>query len=537
MKTLLLFLCVLVSVRIFGQPQSAASGERVQLITDRTLYVSGENLQFAAALLKGNDTLKSKVLYAEIVSPDGTRVCGAKFPIEGGFAQGKLLIPQELISGTYYCRAYTRAMRNEGPAVYPYNRIKIVNPTRKEVQSGTLVENNPLDSLMIDEKAFDIQLNKRSYAPGDTMRLSVKARNGKSFTLLGVSLIPENTAARQEKVVPIIPGHENARYFPDTRGISISGKVLDPRNRQPLPGVRVYLSILGSQKDFMAIRTDSLGIFNFSLPPFTGNHDLFICSENRQGNPPLIYIDNDFCTQAVSLPAPVFTLDEKEREAALKLAVNLQLQSLFGPDSLIAEVLPQGAPFYGKPDDVIYLDQYVQLPEMEEYFNELPTRVKVRKRYGHPYFKLTGTESGLDIYEPLVLVDWVAVDDPVKVLAINPRQVERIEVITKPYVKGEQTFGGIISILSKQGDFAGMDLPSSGLFLNYQFFEKPAEPQPVPQSKNMPDARNTLFFKGVKGGKFIIEDVVFPKEVRGNILKVLGFEEGGEIMVTEAELQ
>lgn len=525
MKTTLLFIFVLLSALLSGQNPSLITGERVQLITDRSLYVSGENIRFVAALIQGGEVSESRVLYAELITPDGSRVYGAKFPITNGIAEGSLPIPPELISGTYYCRAYTRVMRNEGPGVYAYTSLKVVNPIRREVQPGSLQgEILMADSMITDENAFEVRLDRRSYSPGDTLHFSAKQRNDGGYTLLAVSVLPENTELSHFTPQPEVSGQDHSAYYPDTRGISISGKVVDPGSKKVLVGVRVYLSILGSQKDFMAIRTDSMGVFNFSLPPFTGNQDLFICSENRQGNPLLIYIDNDFCTRELSLPSPVFSLNEKEAAAALKLAVNLQLQNLFAGDTLVEKPFLESAPFYGRPEDVIFLDQFVQLPEMEEYFNELPTKVKVRKRDGHPYFKLTGTGSGLDVYEPLVLVDWVAVDDPERVLAINPRQVERIELIMQPYVKGEETFGGIISILSKKGDFAGMDLPSSGLFLNYRFFEKPSTIEKISIDNNLPDARNTLYFKGVKGNEAINGSIILPKEsgVFDLILKGLG---------------
>ena len=42
------------------------------------------------------------------------------------------------------------------------------------------------------------------------------------------------------------------------------------------------------------------------------------------------------------------------------------------------------------------LINYVQLPTLEEYFNELPTLAKVRKRQGEKYFKILGAQTRTD---------------------------------------------------------------------------------------------------------------------------------------------
>ena len=122
--------------------------------------------------------------------------------------------------------------------------------------------------------------------------------------------------------------------------------------------------------------------------------------------------------------------------------------------------------------------------------------VKVKKRKGEKYFKVFGTQSALDVFDPLVLIDHVAVDDPEKILKVLPQNVARIEIVNEPYVKGSQTYGGIISIISKRGDFAGIDLPSSGIFINYRFLDDNSMCGAFKPAVNQyPDTRNTLFWQ------------------------------------------
>ncbi len=79
---------------------------------------------------------------------------------------------------------------------------------------------------------------------------------------------------------------------------------------------------------------------------------------------------------------------------------------------------------------------------------------------------LTDQPGHLEIYPPLVMIDGVAIFDIEAVLAVSPRLIERIEIVNAPYIRGNVTFGGIISLISKNNDLGYIDLPSSGLKLD-----------------------------------------------------------------------
>jgi len=89
----------------------------------------------------------------------------------------------------------------------------------------------------------------------------------------------------------------------------------------------------------------------------------------------------------------------------------------------------------------------------------------------------------------------VAITDYKKVLSISPKKISHIDIITAPYVKGNMIYGGIISIFSKNGDYGGINLPESGIFLNYNFFSENSNSINGDYiSINKPDIRNTLLW-------------------------------------------
>jgi len=518
---------------VFGQANNNPPSEKVGLVTDRTLYIAGEQVQFSALVSSELQTGESKVLYAEIITPDGKRKVGNKFSINKSFSNGCLLIPEEILTGVYYIRAYTKYMRNAGPESYAYVAIKIVNPLSNEILTNsdvTTSNNEFIEESDGKEDAFNVSMAKNEYGAGENVSVTLSINNSSgSFMvpqILNVAVVPEASSKvflrKQQSRDPDVGFRRNLTqstedtlvgfrrnpttgdhpvqtmdFYPESRGVSITGQLKDGTNGNPVAGGRVNLSIIGQGRDFEAMQTDSTGHYYFSLPDYTGYRDIFLCAEKDSLTKPILLVDNDFCSIPVHLPSPEFKLSLEERTAALNMAHNIRLTKYFNSDTLPCGNQHESTTnaFYGKPSTVLVFDQYVQLPTLEEYFNELPSAVRVRKQNGHKYFKVIGDRAEMNFFNPLVMVDWVAVNNPEKILAASPANIARIEVITVPYVKGNITYGGIVSIISKKGDFAGIDLPASGIFFNYLFLADSCHCRVREvESPELPDSRNTLYW-------------------------------------------
>ncbi len=481
--------------------------EKMSLQTDRSLYISGEKILFVSSLLfqdAPNPIEASKILYCELISPEGAKLAAGKFLFVNGSCSESLTIPSDLITGIYYLRVYTKVMRNEGPRAYTYAQLKIVNPGRPDVMNPGLSvpqagKPEPDSPNVETEKLFSIHTDKDSYLTRQKATAIVESTGaGKGWPgNFSLSVVPDSTCFLNPGFKPETKKESGKQqYYPEIQGISISGRLIDKQSGTALPLTRINLSILG-EKDFMAVQTDTAGYFFFSLPDLTGNRDLFLCAEFKPGLKPSIRIDNDYCPLEIRMPASSFSLSEAERKAAFNLAVNTEVESIFRNDTVqpadTAAVADR--PFYGKPSQTLMIDHYVQLPTLEEYFNELPGVVRVRQQQGKPYFKFSGLQPEMNIYDPLVLIDWVAVDDMEKVMSISPQSVNRIELVNAPYIKGNFIYGGIVSIISRRGDFAGIDLPSSGVFINYKFLTPSSHSVSIQDyAVSQPDARNTLYW-------------------------------------------
>ncbi len=459
--------------------------EKVHLFTDRTLYISGESLYFEAVLENAHD--QSKTLYIELILPDGTSLLSEKQLIAQKRSSGQLQIPEDILSGVYYIKAYTKYMRNYGAKSFFYLPIKIVNPYSSEFLSGN---DAPLfDSIKSNTfLAIDKKTNN-----SDAFHIVLDPKEWAAFEEVFISVVPAYSFQQAHIITPKYSTTLN-QFFPETRGLSLSGILVDSMSNQPLAFKDITLSII-DQKNFIPRLTDAKGRFYFALPDLTGNHDLFISTKKEDNVHPKILVDKDYDSERISLPNPTFRLSENERKTALDLAQSLQITQNYYTHNTINQLDTFLIPFYGKANNVLHLDKYIALETLEEYFTELPGLISIKSQKKRKYFNISSPLRDMSIYNPLVLMDMVAVEDYDRILAVSPYGIEKVDIVPQPYVYGNFIYGGIISLRSRKGDFGGISLPKTGLFFNYDFYQAKTELKKLNTINETPDSRNTLFSK------------------------------------------
>ncbi len=200
---LVLFTLILVCSGLKSQDLFVnAAGERIQVCTDRTMYVSGEKVVFSAVIFNVKDQFAeefSRTLYCELITPDGHKISGGKYLLQNSSGQGCLTIPEETISGIYFLKFYTRFMRNISTDEYKYIMLKIINPYKTEVLSGNdtvdttdLAGNNTV--VHEGDQSLNILSGKKTFSPREEIRLNIRGNTGKGLPArLCLSVIPEST--------------------------------------------------------------------------------------------------------------------------------------------------------------------------------------------------------------------------------------------------------------------------------------------------------------------------------------------------------
>ncbi len=493
----------------------AGSGERIRLFTDRSLYCVNENIFFSAGYSCGSEVDSitwSRVLYVELMKWNGVKIAHLKLKLDKSGASGSLRIPEDLLSGNYYLRAYTKWMRNFSVYDYEYRLIKIINPFDGGIDAGPAdVPDSPGSTVNPSRSKKRIQevhcsINKSWFQPREKaeveITLEVDTVLCHDYCISVVKTGTIDTSYRCPNFAAQTSGikEEQIEFLPEIQGITISGKVLDKTLNTPKNKFLVSLSEPANGEFFSVYQTRNKGRFIFSLPDMVGKYDFFIQSEVSDTGLSEFLIDNDFCNRPVLLTYVEFNLNDQEKHLIQEIIVNMQLNEKFFslPDTTKNRQahLHQPVSFYGSRKHTYYTQKYIELPNVEEFFNEIVLEAKAVSDQGKHQLKITGS-TGFSNYPALVLLDNIQVHNDDRLLKLPLDKIERVDAIESGYNVANMKFSGLLSIYSKNRDFAGIELNKNGMFFAFNGFSSENSPCNFPgnpSDKRVPFRPNLLYW-------------------------------------------
>ena len=474
------------------------------IITDRDVYCVNEYIRFRVWNRTDNSITQvnwSNVLYVELITPSGVPVVRKKFNYKNDGTNGIIYIPSETLTGNYYLKIYTKWMRNFSPETYCYKLITIINSSCKALllPSKTICNLNYLFQAQDFSDDIAIQTNKTHYSKRE--RVEVKLELSPSEIQRDAAI----TVAKKKyynhtnfKLEHTMGSGFNLELLPETRKLSLSGNLISQKDSTPMPHHRVNLTIFKSTPEILSTVSQKDGSFYFDLSELYGEYETFISiGSGYKKHMPIIQIDNDYSTEEISLPyIPLDTFQQRQIDFN-ELSLNAQIQYLYKNENISSAVSKAGSNtiFYGEPDLIIEFDRFIDLPTLEDYFHELVNYVAIRIVDGEKQFKILGKQANIKLNDPLIMVDMVAISDIEEILKISPRLIARIEVINESYQRGSLIYGGIISIISKSGNIAGINLPSTGRFFEFSMYDDQVLKSRIEHAnKRIPDTRNCLYW-------------------------------------------
>jgi hypothetical protein len=515
---ILILLCPVILVGLSQDPDELSfyqikkpwdPGEKISIETDRQFYCINEKIYIKADYkFKNQDEGRSwsNVLYVELIRWNGEKIAQAKYKLNDGGASGCLLIPGTVLSGNYYLRAYTRWMRNYEAEEYAYKVIKILNPHVINIDEGEINESIE-EAINLKPVSGDTYnriecfTDKNSYRQRDKIELTLLLHNmelydpGFCISVARTGSIDTNNYHYQISGEGP-PDEDTLRYLPEIRGISISGKIIDAGSRDPIPNAVVNLSIPQDFRYYSTYCTRSNGMFYFTLPEFYGNYDFYIDAITDTVEKAEILIDNDYCNRSIQLEYIPFALDEDEKKVARDMVINMQLATMYYDSSKNDIADSTILPFYGSPRKVYETKEYIKLPNLEEFLFEIVQEVQVIHRKGQTFLKMYGYSEYRNI-DPLILIDNIPVMNGSDFLNIPLGKIERVELIDRLYIAANKKFFGLISISTKNKDFAGIKLNENSLFFSYGLFSDDSYYAPDHSSDinaRSADRRNLLYW-------------------------------------------
>ncbi|MFC5411316.1 hypothetical protein ACFPMF_18485 [Larkinella bovis] len=291
-------------------------------------------------------------------------------------------------------------------------------------------------------------------------------------------------------------------YVPEVNGHFIRGKVVHGETGQPGQNMGAYLTVPGKHILLYGSRSDHDGRVQFEMKAFYGPKDI-VALLNPKDSIYRLEFQNPFLERFSATRLPVFDFSPAQKETLVARSVPMQAQNAYYRENLVRYQYPKvdSIPFYGKPDEQYRLDDFTRFPVMEEVFREYVPGVMARKnRDGYRIRLLDTPHKEFFADNPLVLLDGLPIFNMDKVMTIDPRKVQRLEVVTRKYIVGPLVFDGIISFTSYKGDLAGYRPDAKALLADYEGLQIPrdfyAPRYETAQQANsrLPDLRTLLYW-------------------------------------------
>lgn len=315
-------------------------------------------------------------------------------------------------------------------------------PREKVTLSLKLIDSVDLASLSVSTRILDNQISTNRFSDG------IDLTQSDEFIDFQMLTSPASIAASDMRINDL-----DKLHIPEIRGMLISGSATAPSGI-PLGNEFIYLSVPATDYLFLASRTDSSGNFFFTTNKIKDDADvIFQLSPHLQSNYRL-HIEDPFIAKYEKFVPSRISLDTSWAELIEKRSVWVQVENAFYKekrDSLMYG--NESVKFYGTPDKVYLLDNYVRFPSLDDVLIEYIPEISLRKKGDQYNIKVVNFKNGLPFDEdPLILLDGIPLFDHNRVLELDPLRIKKIEIIKRKYFYGPMKLSGIISLESYEGN-------------------------------------------------------------------------------------
>ncbi len=531
----------------------------------QTGYLSGETIWYKLYLTdKRSSRLSSlsKVAYIELVNKDGNSIMQQKIEIENGLGRGSWTIPENTASGTYQIRCYVNSQKHSSESIYNIS-INIFNPfilpasnndKHQEVaRLNQSINNKEKNKALLLASSYDTMVVsglKGTY--GLRQEVKVGLSNGSVGGEFSVAVFKKDEFENEEtssalNFMPAIstvnPTYESKQFPKEYFGHLVTGTVLDKLTGKVLSGIRVNLVVDGERFFLGSDRSNADGSILFDVGRPYGTEHLTIQLPDSRDSNAIVQLHNPFVSNLKHAVVGKDFFASGVKQALQQRVINHNLQKAFAQQLSKTFVLPHfndSSLFYGKPDKTYYLDDYTRFNTMEEVLREYVVEVELRKQSQQYKFAVLDIPNKRSFdNNPLVLIDGVPTTDINKVVAFDPLKVKRMDIVARRFFMGDQTFDGIVSMVTYNGDLGGFELDSQTLVVDYagiplirQFDELKYSSEGAFTSR-LPDLRSLLYWNPqltTKKGE-LTSFSFFTSDLLGDYIMVLkGVDQNGKLV-------
>ena len=489
---LLITFFFLQTVFIAVKAQVTVTPETAFLHMAKTGYVAGEVMWYKVYVVsttRGVLSPVSKIAYLDILKEDGVTVHQQKVEIENGMGDGSWSIPSGLPTGKYSVRAYVAAQKSLPGTIISY-ALQVINPALPSPlkllvndTSNALVMENIISSQSPSDLAFTISGLQQKYEKRSKVSFSLADLPFSAHLSIAVfkkdglelnneqSLDVTSTIVKQSATSLLSDKNISVAVPVEYNGHFVTGNVVDKLSGKPISGVEVYLSVSGERFYFGKAISDEKGGILFDVGKPYGSQQVVVQLPFLKDSNAVVQINSPYA-QVTSLEkfdgTVLFQGPKNQLEDRVFYAT---IDKSFEKNRETTYFLPHfndSTVFYGTPDKTYFLDDYTRFNTMEEVLREYVVEVDLRKSNQQYKFSVLDIPNKKSFdNNPLVLVDGVPTSDINKVVAFDPLKIKRLDIVSRKFFLGDQTYDGIVSLITYNGDLAGFELDRQTLVVDY----------------------------------------------------------------------
>ena len=523
-----------------GISQKEIPEEVLYIVTDRDIYISGEDVYLKAYCLSRQTHQPSglsRVAYVSLLDRTSNPVVRIKIWLNGQSGSGKFTIPDTLRTGNYIISACTHLMQNFSPDLFAARKISVINPFLKidHIEIGpqkSIPAADARDTVTepgVHHEDYEaaagmavcrIQTDKATYQPREKVRVSVNSSSNDGKPVVSEFVLSVTRSFAYDKTnrnitagsfSPHGPGDDdpgktltgNNIYLPEPEGHLVTGTVYNTVTGEPVTNETMVLSVVGKTALCRFCKTDENGAFYFIVNE-SGKQEIVIQPLNPELKELYVELNDPFPEEYSKTDPGQFFIDTTMLKEINKAVVGTQVQALYKP---LADTVTNSRKeesvrdFYGDSRYEVSVADYIELSSLSEVFKELLPVVFTDVKKGRNRLALdNNSPEEKFLTDPFVLVDGVPVSDHDALLKISPSGVEKIKILNSRYYVSDICLTGIIDLRTVKGNFRleGIDLPA----LRQEFeaplsgseFRSPVYLTDIQKQSRIPDLRNTLYW-------------------------------------------
>jgi hypothetical protein len=467
---------------LVGTSQSQEALE-IRMWSDQRVLIVGEPLWFEGYM--NNAAFGGKSIVIRLIDRNGQSRSETEIVPDQTRLSGYIGVPDVLPSDYYFIDASVKGQKTK-TFVAP---VMVINPRFPASPECKVPETTPAltNTLRVSTSKSLVQPRGAVTIETEAMTLNQISVSAVRYDQLDETI--ESASAGSSLVVV-----HDAMGVPETEGAVIVAQALV--NGSPAKGIRLMAAIKKKKSAIATSTTNEYGMATFILPMIYEQGAVLISPVSEADKNAVITVELP-SSQPYPLAFPCLQLNESHRKDIETRMFNSSVSARFFGNRLINVEVPERdtSDFYGKPDVLFMLDDYVRFPNMEEVISEIIPQMRVKKiANGQIIQVLNQPTKAYFEDQPLILVDGTPVNNSKAILESDPLLIRSIEIVSRKYLQGTTEFNGIVHFRSYKGDMAGLS-PVTNASFPFQGVQEYATYNSADHSKKtdrMPDMRNLL---------------------------------------------